>query len=209
MPQSAIKKEFIDVVTLISDELIAKNFWHQVESAYTDRKRHYHTLPHIIEMHSMLTEVKSEILEWDAIILAICWHDIIYNPLRNDNEERSVNFVEVWLKKLEVAEPLITSVCNHIIATKTHELNENNDTNYFLDADIAVLGKPEAEYQAYAAAIRKEFTMFPDMIYIPARTKVLRHFLDLPAIYKTPRFKNAYEEQARKNLEAEIKSLGG
>jgi predicted metal-dependent HD superfamily phosphohydrolase len=209
MPQTALKNSFISIINLYSDAGTAASFWRQVEASYTDRKRHYHTMSHLVELHKMLSEVKQQIVAWDAIILAIAWHDVIYNPLRSDNEERSANFSEVWLQKIEAPVSLTQMVCHHIMATQKHVYTENADTNLFIDADIAILGAPESKYADYAAAIRKEYAIYPDMIYKPGRIKVLRQFLELPDIYKTSHFHQRFEAQARKNIEAELVQLGG
>lgn len=42
------------------------------------------------------------------------------------------------------------------------------------------------------------------LLYRPGRRKVLDHFLDLPQRFKTPYFRERFEEQARVNLSAEL-----
>jgi len=94
-----------------------------------------------------------------------------------------------------------------ILATKKHTWSNDSDTNYFTDADLSILGSPPAVYKAYVQSIRKEYKLYPDFVYNPGRQKVLKHFLDMPAIFKTAHFTNKYESQARMNLQEELRSL--
>ena len=59
-----------------------------------------------------------------------------------------------------------------------------NDINLFTDADLAILGAEPEIYKNYAAAIRQEYSVFPDPIYIPGRKKVLLHFLKMERLFK-------------------------
>jgi predicted metal-dependent HD superfamily phosphohydrolase len=88
----------------------------------------------------------------------------------------------------------------HIIASKTHLVSADQDTNYFTDADLSVLGASREVYKLYADHVRKEYRYYPDLLYKPGRKKVLQHFLDMPRIFKTEHFYHTFEEQARQNL---------
>jgi predicted metal-dependent HD superfamily phosphohydrolase len=52
--------------------------------------------------------------------------------------------------------------------------------------------------------VRKEYLIYPDLIYNPGRKKVLHHFLAMDRIFKTDFFYNKFEQQARQNLRKEI-----
>ena len=80
----------------------------------------------------------------------------------------------------------------------------DTDTNLFTDADLAILGTDWNSYKKYYQQIRKEYSIYPDMIYNPGRKKVLHHFLHMERIYKTVWFYNRYEQQAIINLEKEL-----
>ena len=94
------------------------------------------------------------------------------------------------------------------MATKLHGLNTDSDTNYFMDADLAILGADDDLYNLYTRQIRKEYKFYPDLLYKPGRRKVLQHFLQMDSIYKTSYFKDKYEWQARKNIKRELMDLG-
>jgi len=91
---------------------------------------------------------------------------------------------------------------------KTHKMSDPTDTNlaYFLDFDMAVLGKPWEQYKIYAQQIRQEYIHFPEKDYCNGRIKVLTS-LKSGGTYVTPEFQKDFEEQAKKNMQNEIKDL--
>lgn len=146
----------------------------------------------------------------DVVQLAIFYHDIIYNPLRKDNEARSAQRAARELKQLQVSPEQIEAVKNYILATQRHDLQEfgtNSDLAYFLDFDLAILGADWETYFTFTQNIRKEYHIYPDVMYRSGRTKVLEHFLNKPTIYFTDIFQKEREAQARQNLQQEWQLL--
>jgi predicted metal-dependent HD superfamily phosphohydrolase len=64
-------------------------------------------------------------------------------------------------------------------------------------------------YTQYYQAVRKEYAIYPDLIYNPGRKKVLQHFLSMENIFKTTFFIEKFETTAKLNLQREISLLGG
>jgi predicted metal-dependent HD superfamily phosphohydrolase len=186
-----------------SNNMLIGRFWKEIEQAYSHKKRHYHTLQHLENMLHQLQEVKPRV-DWSPILFALFYHDIVYNSLKTDNEEKSAIFAERNLDMLGVQKGSIQVTTNHIIATKKHLLSQSSDTNYFIDADLSILGFPWHDYKQYADGVRKEYSIYPDIIYKPGRKKVLQHFLQMESIYKTSHFKEKFENQAKQNLQQEL-----
>jgi predicted metal-dependent HD superfamily phosphohydrolase len=147
------------------------------------------------------------IADMEAILFALFYHDAIYNVLKQDNEEKSALLAERRMKEINVPAEIVSKCVAIIRATKLHEQDEDEDINLFTDADLSVLGSDEAGYKAYAASIRKEYSIYPDLVYNAGRKKVLGHFLGMSSIYKTTFFRGRYEEQARANLQRELEEL--
>ena len=113
-----------------------------------------------------------------------------------------------FLKKIEFWEDEIAEVERLILATKSHPLQNNTpDTDLLLDLDLEVLGAAPEVYQEYSSNIRKEYAIYPDLLYKPGRKKVLLHFLDMPFIYRTELFRDKLEAAARENLNNELATL--
>jgi predicted metal-dependent HD superfamily phosphohydrolase len=190
-----------------TDTQHANQLWAEIEEHYSEKKRSYHTLTHIEQLLQQLLNCKEQIADWDTVLFSLFYHDIIYNPLRQDNEEQSA---ELAVKRLnQLSYPLHKSaICYaQILATKGHQLNKDSDTNLFTDADLSILGSNETTYSQYATDIRKEYAAYPDIIYKKGRAKVLQHFLQMQRIYKTAYFYERFEKQARLNVTAELKQL--
>jgi len=179
--------------------------WQEVLTAYGASNRHYHTLQHLEDLHASMAGVWSQLDVPDAVLLALVYHDIVYRAHRTDNEERSAVLMrERMLLHVDLPVHLVERAARHILATKNHVNNEDLDTELFTDADLSILGAPADRYAQYAKQVRREFKIYPDLLYRPGRRKVLKHFLDMPQIFKTPYFRERFEEQARTNLNAEL-----
>lgn len=190
-----------------TDTQLANQLWTEVEGHYTEKKRYYHTLTHIEQLLQQLMECKELIVDWDTVLFSLFYHDIIYNPLRQDNEEKSADLAVMRLSKLSYPLHKSATCYAQILGTKGHQLSTDNDTNLFTDADLSILGSSQEIYMQYTTNIRKEYAVYPDFLYKKGRAKVLQHFLQMERIFKTAYFYERFEEQARINLSAELKQL--
>ena len=180
--------------------------WSEVEKNYSRPDRHYHNLTHLNSMLTELNLYKDKFNNWDTIIFAIVYHDLVYNTLKSNNEERSAEMAIKRLTKIAFPEKEITFCAQLIHATKKHEPGDQ-ETNLFTDADLSILGADPETYKAYSKQIRLEYSIYPDLIYNPGRKKVLTHFLKMHKIYKTNDFSDRYEQNAKTNIQTELNSL--
>lgn len=181
--------------------------WGEIEKAYSNKKRYYHNLSHLQNLLLHLQVVKEEVKCWDTVLFALFYHDIIYNALKKDNEEKSALLADKRLSELGFARPDIELCKMIILATKGHDAHSNSDINYFTDSDLCVLGSEWNIYIEYADNVRKEYAIFPDIIYKPGRRKVLEHFISMKQIFKTPYFFKRFEASAKNNLKKELELL--
>ena len=199
---------FLQLVNKYSkDKELATNLWLEIFTKYSDSKRQYHTIDHLEAIIVDLTEVKDKIEDWDTTLLAVFYHDIIYKASSSTNEGDSAKLAMQKLSEIGYPAEKIAKCANLILATKLHELSEDNDTNYIIDADLAILGKDQYDYQKYSEQIREEYSTYPDFMYNNGRKKALQHFLQMEAIYKTEHFLKKYEKQARINIANELEGL--
>ncbi|MBL1222987.1 hypothetical protein JET18_19190 [Chryseobacterium sp. L7] len=183
------------------------SLWQEIEIRYSEKGRHYHNLLHLENMFLELETVKSTIADLTAISFSVFYHDVIYDATSKSNEEKSALFAAERLQKLSLDQNIISKVSEQILATKSHQKAVDTDTNYLLDADLAILGKELSVYMEYTRQIRKEYSIYPNLLYKPGRRKVLRHFLELESIFKTEKFRDQYEVQARENIAEELRIL--
>lgn len=159
--------------------------WQELERAYTATSRQYHNLAHLENLYLQLAEVKDKTENWDAIMFALFYHDAVYNAMKQNNEEKSAELAQKRMQSMDVPANTIGRCVRHILATKSHVQNEDRDTNLFTDADLSILGASHDAYVQYHRLIRKEYGIYPDMIYNPGRKKALLHFLAMDRIFKT------------------------
>lgn len=180
--------------------------WTKVAEAYTSSERHYHTLVHLNHLLTELKPYQNQFSRWDTIVFAIAYHDFVYEATRRDNEEMSAGVAMRQLQSIQFPAEEIRQCMQIILATKKHE-GVNREIDLFTDADLAILGADQERYFNYAADVRKEYSIYPDLLYKPGRRKALTHFLKMNRIYKTEEFFTKYEQSARQNLRIEFDSL--
>lgn len=203
-----LKEKFFQLLNSYTSKTeLKEKLWAEIEKKYSVKRRHYHTLQHLTNLITELESIKKELVNWDSVLFSVYYHDVIYNTLKKDNEEKSAILAEKRLLELKVDNLIITKVKEQILATKSHLISPDNDTNLFTDADLSILGKDWHTYHEYCNQIRKEYFIYPDIMYKAGREKVLQHFLKMEKIYKTNLFFEKYETQAKKNIEQELLSL--
>lgn len=222
-------KGLLDQVNTTTDKTriqsILNNYFNRLWDLYTGDTRYYHTTVHIEEMLTMFHIImKSNNNKYtfqlcsDAareqstiiILLAIFFHDCIYDGRSQTNEEDSMKLFESFADEVDVPPTIKDQVSLYILASKKHQLSSSNDNislALFLDLDLAVLGKDGSAYNQYAALIWKEYSFVPKDIYCSKRSEILTAFLDVSQIYGTTLMQSVCEEHARANLLREIESL--
>jgi predicted metal-dependent HD superfamily phosphohydrolase len=206
-----LKTAWMELAGKFSDkETLNDRFFAEFQKQYTHPNRYYHNLTHVGKMLQAVERYAGQLEDADAVRFAVWFHDVVYQPIRSDNEAKSAELAENALLQLSFPAQRIEKVKEMIARTHNHTEQlpaEDVDTRFFLDFDLLILGSEWSEYQVYTSQIRREYAMFPDFMYNPGRLKVLRKFVDMPFIYRTSVFRAALEKQARENLQAEINQL--
>jgi predicted metal-dependent HD superfamily phosphohydrolase len=142
--------------------------------------------------------------------LAIWWHDAVYDPQSRHNEEHSAELAREHLAQIGASAALIQTTANLILMTKDHWSGPSaGDGDYFLDADIAVLGAPNPVYDRYVADVRQEYAWAADAAWRAGRSAFLQSASARPRLFRTDAFETAYGRQARLNMARELASLAG
>jgi predicted metal-dependent HD superfamily phosphohydrolase len=194
-------------MTLISEPLRA-----ELVAAYTAPGRHYHDLRHIEALLGFAEACAGAIADRDAVEAAIWFHDAIYDTRRNNNEERSAALAAARLAG-KTDRNRVARIAAMIRATAGHIMPEFDDaaamqdSALFLDMDLAILGSPATDFDAYEADVRREYNWVAEPEWRIGRCAVLAGFLARPAIYITARFQASHEAAARRNLARAIARL--
>lgn len=181
-----------------------------LEAAYAQPHRRYHTRAHIEQCLALLGQVP-DLTETEHQILtyAIWWHDAVYDATASDNEARSAEMAKRDLRNFEdVTLHQRDEVARLILLTAGHEVEEGDRLGELLvSIDLAILGAPDERYDQYAKDVRAEYAHVPSDLWRTGRARVLQRFLDAPVIFPDPGFAGWLEPQARANLSRELASL--
>ena len=205
-----LKDQWDDLLSFYtSDSDIKEKSFQIINDRYSEKSRFYHNLSHVKTLLDLLESLGNKAQNPNALRFSIWFHDVVYDTKRNDNEEESARLASQMMSQLHVDVETIGVVSSLILATKNHSGdNLAEDNKLFLDMDLAILGMREEIYNKYSRAIREEYSWVPELIYRRERRKILKSFLAREVIYFTDEMKKRFEEQARKNINGEINSLG-
>lgn len=181
---------------------------HQLTQRYKEPHRAYHGMAHIEALLQGQLAHRDLIQDHQAVMLAIWFHDAVYDTHQPDNEERSALLAGEMLLQVGAEPQLIDSVQRKVRATHRHEWTDGDtDTAVFLDLDLGILAASPEAYAHYAGQVALEYDWVPELAYKSGRAKVLQAFVDRPQIYFTPALRALWEGQARMNLQREIAAL--
>ena len=144
-------------------------------------------------------QIKTYLDDTLSVELAIWFHDVIYNPQANDNEQQSADYMLRMLENVLGSEQ-IAKIYAWILATKAHASTADTDLAYLLDIDLAILASDPMRFAEYERQIQQEYAWVEPSLYVQKRHQLLRHFLETQPLYQTPFFQKRYEHQAKQNL---------
>jgi len=184
--------------------------FNELLEAYGGAGRYYHNLDHIEAVLATLDMLAEHAHNRPALELAAWFHDAIYDPRATDNEERSALLAESVCAGWGLPAETANLVGRLIRATRTHQADANDrEVSVLLDADLGILGDDRAAYDAYAAAIRKEYAWVAEKDYREGRSRILHEFLRRKRIYRLETMHDNLNSRARENLTRELKTLTG
>jgi predicted metal-dependent HD superfamily phosphohydrolase len=198
--------DFADFAALAGDSPTARTEWAAVLASWSEPHRRYHDLAHLAAVLGLVDVLAEAAADPVAVRLAAWYHDVAYDPRREDNEQVSAARARIGLLGL-VDDATLAEVERLVLLTAGHD-PEPDDANgaVLCDADLAVLAGPPEAYAAYASAVREEYRHLSDGEFTAGRIAVLERLLALPALFRTPAAQ-PWTEPARANLAAELSLL--
>ncbi len=186
----------------------------ELSALYGGAERHYHGLAHVEALLALARDHRADLSDPEAVEAAIWFHDAVYDSRAKDNEARSAELARERLAgRLEPAR--VERIAAMILATATHEAphfadaGAARDAALFLDMDLSVLGAAPEVFDAYEAAVRREYAWVPEAAWTSGRAAVLRTFLGRPHIFHSKEFQVRFEAAARANIERSLARLEG
>ena len=196
------------VTPLLPNAALCDDTYRQLEAAYSSSGRHYHNLRHVQILLDTVNEYAVLVHDREVVELAVWFHDAVYDYRSSENETRSAELARQFLVHTTLSPERQARVAYLIECTAHHTASHAPapDLDFFLDADLQILGATEADYAEYARQIRQEYRLIPNLLYRRGRRKVLEQLLSTPQLYRTPGFRERLDAAARRNLRAELEA---
>lgn len=148
-----------------------------VLSMWNESSRHYHNLDHLNDLINQINESKSNYSEkeYEKLLIASIFHDIVYDPMKNDNEEKSAEFFMNCC--LEKSNADILDINQMILDTKTHKANTKLSES-FNKYDMNIVERDFDSLLKWEKNIRLEYNCYNNDQYKDGRLKFLESLLD-------------------------------
>jgi pantetheine-phosphate adenylyltransferase len=142
---------------------------------WNESHRHYHNLNHLNDLISQINENKSKYSEkeYEKLILTALFHDSIYDPMSNDNEEKSAQFFESCLQEKNSDTDEIKQM---ILDTKTHTATTPLSEK-FNQLDMSIVESDFDKLVQWEEGISEEYKSYGEE-YKEGRLKFLESLLD-------------------------------
>ena len=147
---------------------------------WNESHRKYHNLDHFVDIKNMITEdygdKKFNQDFFEKLILTDLFHDIIYDPNRNDNEQKSADFLMSLC--LEKNNKDILEIRTAILDTATHKAT-NKLSEIFNKYDMNIIERDYDSLLVWEEGIYLEFSKAYDNVsYKAGRLNFLEGILD-------------------------------
>jgi predicted metal-dependent HD superfamily phosphohydrolase len=176
-------------------------------NAYTAPDRRYHGLPHI---HHCLSEHESvrAVCPGPLLVEACIWfHDVIYDPPSQMNEEKSADFADQSLALMGMSKARIDLVHELILDTRHQTRPRTEQGQFMCDIDISSMGQSFDRFDEDGRNIRIEYHHVDDATFNLNRAILFERLLSRPSIYYTQVFRDRYEAKARENITRSLARL--
>jgi len=149
--------------------------WYEIAKQWSETHRFYHDLDHLFDLLDQIDKrYPNTSKERDMLILTALFHDIIYNPARDDNETKSAKF---FISKCKNVNDDIEDIYDMILDTKAHE-GKSGLSSVFNDMDMSIVTKDLDTLLKWEEEIREEYSVYPDKMYKEGRIMFLNSLLE-------------------------------
>ncbi|MDP2387540.1 MAG: adenylyltransferase/cytidyltransferase family protein [Bacteroidota bacterium] len=157
----------------IQNRLQQLSFDPKVLERYNEHHRYYHTLDHVLYLLDVLE--KKNVQSDDELFLTTIFHDAVYDPKSNTNEDDSAVLFKREAAKSKLNDTSVKNIEQMILDTKHHKASSDK-SKLFIEADLNIFNEDDAMLFEYEKQIFKEFQFVDYKQYKEKRIAVLEHF---------------------------------
>lgn len=143
---------------------------------WNESHRHYHSQDHLLDLLDKINEKRSNLSQkdYEKLVIAALFHDIVYDPMSNQNEEMSAKFlIDSALDKNNTD---ILEIKQIILDTKTHEPTTKL-SEIFSEMDMDVVKGDFEKLLEWERGIGEEYKAYGNL-YKEGRLKFLESLMD-------------------------------
>jgi predicted metal-dependent HD superfamily phosphohydrolase len=146
-------------------------------SMWNESHRSYHNLNHLNDLISQINENKSKYSEkeYDKLILTALFHDVVYDPTSQTNEEDSANFLIECA--VDNTNDDVLDIKQMILDTKSHN-STTNLSESFNNYDMNIVERDFEQLLEWEKGIEFEYSFHTKEKYKEVRLKFLESLLD-------------------------------
>ena len=170
---------------------------------WNEPQRRYHNETHLRAVLHAIDRLDDEGESFDgtAVRLAAWFHCGVCDPTESENNEASAVLAE---RMLDASAP-VEEVARLVRLMGGHRVEEGDLNGEVLsDADLVVLGADPETYDAYTQDVRHEFAHVPGERFTAGRIAAVEGLIRRGSVYYTTAARDAWEKQARANLNREL-----
>ena len=153
----------------------------QLPYRWNEKHRYYHNTNHLVQI---LQDIENDfqfkslnIYEKHALLLAAFYHDAVYNPKKEDNEDQSIKLFIASFQGKDIK--MIDKVCNLIEVTKHRKRPFKKLEKIMWDADNAGFKRGYDHLMRTEKLIQKEYSYLPKEKFREGKIKFLESNLGL------------------------------
>ncbi|KZC05548.1 hypothetical protein WN55_04488 [Dufourea novaeangliae] len=189
---ASIEESWKDATEALNSE-VCDTWLTKLQEAYSEEKRTYHNLDSLREKLNCYYEIKDNLKNPQAVLLALFFQNFEYDPKALDGENKSLDHFNAFADEAEIApdaelreeaSELLKVAATH--STDAHKVGGafgGEDAHYFLDLDMAVLGCSPECYGEYREKIRGEYSFLSEPMYTALRLKVNYRIINHSSIH--------------------------
>lgn len=184
---------------------------------YQRPDRYYHNMNHILfglkEIDArekyFIKELRANV---NLIRMAWWFHDVVYDPWRQDNEYRSMIMAKHILDANEIKSEILMDIMNIIFSTNyTKDMILGHvDTECYIirDIDFLSMAADPKQFDINSENIDKEYLRHTSQEYYSKKRKeFLTKLYEKDFIYSTDYYQKHYNDKAKRNIERELKKI--
>ena len=155
--------------------------WHirmsqeEILRRWREPHRAYHTCDHLADVMNQIYAIPNNHITnkyREMLLLAAIFHDIVYDPRRSDNEERSAQLLLQHAPETTEIQYIVSIIRD----TKTH-VPRSPLSHIFCDLDMSIVKKPLPDLVRWETGIRMEYKHVPRLLYMIGRVRFLRQMI--------------------------------